>query len=502
MNRIKYIVLVFVLLLFWKAKAQHKTIEGIVFLDKNENGILDIHEIRLPNVLVSNGKDIVATDNKGAYKVSVIPDNPVFIIKPSGYISELDANNNALFYTKASLAERNKKQDFPLYTHAESNRFKVALLGDVQVDVMDDIHHIGKLVTEELAVNKPDFIVPLGDLSFDNLEIFQPLSQTLGLIGAPIFYVIGNHDLNFEEKTLERRDESFEKKFGPSYYAFEFGNELFLVLNNIYPKEDRQYEGRIDENQLTFIKNLIHYKSKEYRSIKIFMHIPLEELVNKDDFISALHSFQDVFIASAHTHTQYHKYHERENLPAIHELVSGAVCGSWWQGSHDIRGIPFALMYDGTPKGYWLMNVNENNQSLTYKVSGADENKQMNIWVPEINEWDTSLNFLNEQYVYANIFAADENTNVMIHFNDGEWLSMEKYEGIPPEVLRFYTLQEMGRYDGQKISKKPKPVEISEHLWRIEIPHQLEKKAHLIKVKATNEKLQLNVKGNRVLWIH
>ena len=500
MNKMKYFVMLFVLLFICAANAQN-SIEGIVFIDGNKNGLFDDKETKLPNVLVSNGRDVVCTNEKGEYKISTIKDNLIFVIKPTGYISKVDSKNKLQFYTRALSDKRNQKHNFPLYQNVENDDFNVALLGDVQVDVMDDIYHVGKLVTEELADTKPDFIVPLGDLSFDNLEIFQPLSETLGLIGSPIFYVIGNHDLDFRQETLERRDESFEKNFGPSYYAFEYGHELFLVLNNIYPKENRHYEGRIDENQLTFIKNLIQYKSKEHESIKIFMHIPLEEVVNSDELIDSLQSFKDVFIASGHTHTQYHRYHEREGLPAIHELISGAVCGSWWQGPHDIRGIPFAMMDDGTPKGYWLMQMNDSEHNLRYKVSGADANKQMNIWVPETNEWDTALNKLNHSYVYANVFAADDDTNVMISFQEDEWLPMQKYEGVSPELIRFYTLQELGRYDGQKLSKNPKPNAVSKHLWRIEIPDYLEEKAYLIKIQAKNEKLRLNVKGNRVLWV-
>lgn len=500
MNNMKYFVLLFVLLFISKANAQH-SFDGVVFVDGNNNGLFDDEERKLPNVLVSNGRDVVSTNEKGEYKISTIKDNLVFVVKPTGYISKLDSTNKVQFYVQAISGKRRQKHNFPLYENVENDDFNVALLGDVQVDVMDDIYHVGKLVTEELVDTKPDFIVPLGDLSFDNLEIFEPLSETLGLVGSPIFYVIGNHDLDFKEETLERRDESYEKIFGPSYYAFEYGNELFLVLNNIYPKENRDYEGRIDENQLTFIKNVIQHKNKAHKAIKIFMHIPLEEVVNSDELVHSLKSFQDVFIASGHTHTQYHMYHEREDLPPIHELISGAVCGSWWQGPHDIRGIPFAMMDDGTPKGYWNMQVNGNEHNLSYKVSGANDNKQMNIWVPETNEWDTALNVLNHSYVYANVFAADNDTEVMISFKENEWLPMQKYKGVSPELVRFYTLQELGRYEGQKLSKNPKPKVVSKHLWRIEIPNNLDKKAYLIKIQAKNEKLQLNVKGNRVLWV-
>ncbi|UOB16711.1 calcineurin-like phosphoesterase C-terminal domain-containing protein [Abyssalbus ytuae] len=482
------------------AQKQEKHIEGIVFIDKNSNTLFDAGDTVLPDILVSNGRDIVTTNKKGRYKIKTILHNPVFIIKPTGYISKIDSLNKVLFYKDSEKEEQNFY--FPLYPHQEKDSLKIALLGDIQVDVMDDIFHTGKLVTEELVENKPDFIVPLGDLSFDNPEIFQPLSQTLGLIGSPVFYVIGNHDLNFGETTLECRDQNFEKNFGPSYYAFEYSSNLFLVLNNVYPANKKYYEGKIDQNQLTFIKNLTQNKSNQYKAIKVFMHIPLNELANKDKLIAALNPFEEIFIASGHTHTQYHEYHKRNGLSDIHELVGGAVCGSWWQGPHDIRGIPFALMYDGTPKGYWIMNIQKDKYHLTYKVSGAPYTKQMNIWVPEVNQWDTALNILNEPYVYANVFAADKNTEVMISFEDDSWLPMEKHEGISPELMQFYTLQELGRYKSQKLSQIPQPKTISKHLWRIKIPEHLGKGAHLIKIEAQSENLHLNVSGHRVLWIN
>ncbi|SHJ00855.1 3',5'-cyclic AMP phosphodiesterase CpdA [Arenibacter nanhaiticus] len=490
---------IFLVFLVFQGLIGQRTLKGVVFVDENANGVLDGEETRLSRVLVSNGKDIVATDNQGNYSINTINDNPIFIVKPSGYISRLDADNKTKFYREEG--DNSKSFNFPLYKNKEPKDFTIALLGDLQVDVMDDVHHVGKLVTEELARNKPDFIVPLGDLSFDNHDIFNPLSKILGLIGAPIFYVIGNHDLNFGEASLEKRDRSYEEIFGPSYYAFEYGQQLFVVLNNNFPLKERTYEGRIDINQLEFIKNLVDVKSKEYSSIKLFMHIPLEETVNKEALLSILAPFSEVFFATGHTHTQYHNYHPREGRSEVHELIAGAVCGAWWQGSHDIRGVPFALMYDGTPKGYWLMDVGAESYTLNYKVSGSGKDHQMNIWLPEKNEWDTDLNFLNEPFIYANVFAADTRTEVSISFGNDQWVPMEKHEGIAPELIRFNALQELGRYEGQKISHTPKATQNSKHLWRVKIPDDLASGTYLIQVKAENEKLNLNAFANRVLWI-
>lgn len=475
-------------------------LSGIVFADSNKNDLYDKDEVALSNILISNGKDIVKTDSKGKYSITKIEGNTVFVIKPKGYISKKNKQNSVQFYVPFDEIKKNENYNFPLISNTENKNSKIVLLGDTQVDVIDDIHHVGKLVTSELMDKEIDFIVPLGDLSFDNLEIFKPLSETLGLIGAPIFYTIGNHDLNFKEKAFEDRDKSFENIFGPSYYAFEYGDQLFLVLNNIYPISDKGYVGRLDETQKEFIKNLIEVKKVNFNSIQLFMHIPLEEMEDKDWVIETLKPFKNVLISAGHTHTQYHKYFDRAGVQPIHELVAGAVCGSWWEGPHDRDQIPFAIMYDGTPKGYWTVGINADEYTYDYKVSGAPNTKQIDITVPEVNEWDKTLNILNDNFIYANIFAADEFTKAYISIDNGNWIEMTKYEGISPNIQKQYLLQTQGKYDSMKISKFPKPETISTHLWRMEIPNNLAQGAHSVRVKALNKNISLDVSDNAVLW--
>lgn len=501
MNRIIFSLVVMLSFTAGFAQKSNK-VSGIVFADTNQNAVLDKDEVVLPNVLVSNGKDVVETNLEGKYSITKIEGNTVFVIKPTGYISKKNKQNSVQFYVPFDEIKDVKNYNFPLIPNAENKDVKVVLLGDTQVDVMDDIHHVGKLVTEELMDQKIDFIVPLGDLSFDNLTIFKPLSETLGLIGAPIFYTIGNHDLNFKETAFEDRDKSFESIFGPSYYAFEYGNQFFLVLNNIYPVNEKEYVGRLDETQKQFITNLIAAKKGHFNSIHLFMHIPLEEMEDQDWIIKSLAPFEEVLISAGHTHTQYHKYFEREaGRKPIHELVAGAVCGSWWQGPHDQNQIPFALMYDGTPKGYWTVGINQDRYTYDYKVSGAPNTKQMDITVPNTNEWDTTLNALNDNYIYANVFAADDATKVYVNFDNGSWSEMIKYEGISPNIQKQYYLQSQGRYASTKISNSPKPETISTHLWRIAKPDNLPSGAHSVRIKALGKEINLEAHGNAVLWV-
>lgn len=478
-----------------------KTISGTIYIDINQNNNKDTDEVGLANIMVSNGKDIVKTDAKGHYKIAKIEGNTVFVIKPESYMFRLNKQNTVQFFVPFDTIQAVEKNDFALYPHQENKPTKIVLLGDTQVDVIDDVHHVGKLVTEELMDKEIDFIVPLGDLSFDNLSIFDPLSQTLGLIGAPVFYTIGNHDLNFKEKAFIDRDKSFEAIFGPSYYAFEYGKQLNIVLNNIYPLEGKGYEGRLDAMQVAFVKNLIALEKEKFESVAVYMHIPLEEMKDKEELITLVQPFENVFIAAGHTHTQYHKYFERENQKAIHELVAGAVCGSWWQGPHDINQIPFAMMYDGTPKGYWQLTFDHQQYDFKYKVSGAALDKQMNITVPNTKEWDKSLNIFNDNFIYANVFAADETTQVYIRFDNGNWIAMRKYEGVAPVVQKLYHLQTLGKFDNESIAKFPKPTVISQHLWRIEKPLDLLPGAHRVSVKAIESKINMELNSNAVLWI-
>ena len=494
---IKYLLFVVPLVCFGQV---NKTIEGVVFVDENANGIYDSGEQLLSNIGVSNGQNIVTTDAKGAYKIEKIQNYPVFLIKPSGYISKVD---NGRRYFFASDAENLKDYSFPLYPNKEPDSLQVALLGDPQADIIDDVYHVGKLVVEELVDNKPDFIVPLGDLSFDNLDIFDPLSKTLGLINSPIFYVMGNHDMDYHQELISNRDRTFKSFFGPSYYAFEFGEQLFLVLNNIYPTTNKDYVGKIDDMQKEFINHLIELKKDQFETIKIFMHIPVEEMEDKDAFIALFKDFKEVFIATGHTHTQYQKYFNREEGKSqVHELVAGAVCGAWWQGPHDLNGIPFALMYDGTPKGYWFLDTNKASYKLRYKVSGAPFSKQMQITVPENREWDTALNVLNEPYIYANVFSAPPETSVEVSFDENLWIPMELYNGISPVQKRLYKIQELGRYKNAAIGAIPKPIHQSKHLWRLNIPTNLAKGVHLIKVRAHSKLNNYSISDNAVLWIN
>src|SRR5690554_2898977 len=62
------------------------TARGVVYQDRNGNGVRDEGEPGLAGIRVSNGVDIVATDDQGRYEIEINADDAIiFVLKPRGY---------------------------------------------------------------------------------------------------------------------------------------------------------------------------------------------------------------------------------------------------------------------------------------------------------------------------------------------------------------------------------------------------------------------------------
>src|SRR5690554_6876049 len=68
-------------------------LKGMVFLDENRNGNFDPGEQGLPGICVSNGKEVVQTNQQGEWNLPSANVNSVFVIKPSGFSVPLDTYN-------------------------------------------------------------------------------------------------------------------------------------------------------------------------------------------------------------------------------------------------------------------------------------------------------------------------------------------------------------------------------------------------------------------------
>ncbi|MFY8056556.1 MAG: metallophosphoesterase N-terminal domain-containing protein, partial [Planctomycetaceae bacterium] len=177
---------------------------GIVFLDSNQNSMRDADEPGIPGVKVSNGREVVACDQNGRYQLPVDDDTILFVIKPSGYRTVIDALNIPRGYYIHKPAGSPKLDfpgvaptgplpasvDFPLYHSPEPAAFDVIFFGDPQPRNQQEIDFIAHDVIEELAGAQAAFGVTLGDILFDDLSLFDNFNRALSHIGVPWYNVI------------------------------------------------------------------------------------------------------------------------------------------------------------------------------------------------------------------------------------------------------------------------------------------------------------------------
>ena len=222
--------------------------KGVVYHDTNENRVRDADEKPLPGVRVSNGSQIVSTNEQGQYTLPVDDDTTLFVIKPRSWRTPVNADQLPLFYyTHKPGGSPDLKYggvpptgplpdsvDFPLYPQQEPEQFKALLFGDPQPRDQKEVDWITHDVVEGI-IGKTDasFGVTLGDIAFDNLETFEQLNRSIALIGIPWYNVIGNHDINYDARTRRHANETYERVYGPSYYSFDHGPVHFLVLDDV-----------------------------------------------------------------------------------------------------------------------------------------------------------------------------------------------------------------------------------------------------------------------------
>lgn len=503
-------------------KAEQSIAKGIVFHDANKNHKFDEGEKPVPKVKVSNGKEIVATGEDGRFEIPVGDDTIIFVIKPSGWRTPLTKEKLPQFYYihkpngSPKLEYEGVKPtgplpesiEFPLYPQKEPDQFRAVMFGDPQPRDQKEVDYIAHDVVEELVGTDASFGVTLGDIMFDDLRLFRPLASAIALIGIPWYNVIGNHDINFDAKSDQHSDETFESVFGPSYYSFDYGPVHFLVLDDIQwylpkPGGKGRYRGGLGKTQMEFIRNDLKMIPDD-QLVVLMMHIPLVDVLDRHELYRLIEKRPFCMSISGHTHHHEHRFIKREDgwmgAEPHHHVINVTVSGSWWSGSPDERGIPHTMMADGAPNGYSIISFDGTKYTIDFKAAARPKDYQMNIHAPE----SVSIDELAKTTVYANVFNGSERSKVQLRVGKGKWIKMERTVEQDP-LLKAIAEEEksiLARYkkDEQPPWRKLSNPKASPHLWRATLPAKLSSGVHLIQVRATNINGQL-VNGRRVIRV-
>ncbi|GIW72215.1 MAG: hypothetical protein KatS3mg102_1757 [Planctomycetota bacterium] len=335
---------------------------GFVFHDRDRDGSRDPEEPGLARVAVSNGREVALTGESGRWILPLLDpdDTTFFVIKPQGWMVPLTEQRVPRFHYshKPSGSPRLRHAgvppsgplppsiDFPLHPQHEPAELRLVLLGDPQPRDRRELGFLARDVVAELIGLPAAFGVALGDLTFDDLTLFEPLNEVLGQTGFPWFFVLGNHDLNQDAREDRWSDETFERVYGPSYYAFDWGPAHFVVLDDVVwtrGPAGAGYRGGLGQQQLEFLRHDLALVPRE-RPVVLFMHVPLTEVEDRAALYRLLQARPHVFSVSAHRHYQRHVFIGEEDgwrgTAPHHHLIQATASGDWWQGLPDERGHP------------------------------------------------------------------------------------------------------------------------------------------------------------------
>jgi hypothetical protein len=491
----------------------------------------------IAEVLVSNGRDVVASDQDGAWSLSVRPGESLFVIKPTGWTVPVDPVTQLPRYTYLHVPDGTPAAaglrfagvaptgplpasiDFTLRRQDEPTRFNALLFTDPQPESLAELGFVRDDVVAQLAglpaeIN-PAFGITTGDLMFDDLSWYERYNRILATAGLPWWNVCGNHDMNFEAPDNNLSRETFKRVFGARYAAFQYGGVTFLLLDNVEysgfdaqrPNGGGRYRGFFGETQLGFVQRLLAHVPRDSLVVSCF-HIPLRTLAGTEPanatvdaaaFLQAISSHPNSASFCGHTHTNEHYYLTQADGfggGTHHHHIMAAVSGSWWSGPFDERGIPVAVQTDGTPNGFHILSV-EGNQCRTALVPARDpERAPLRIMLDGTMHRDLEVDrdvpmgrllrgpirlaSVGSTRVVVNLFDGGPRSKVEMQVGPGAALAMAPVVRADPFVQELYARN--------AATKKPwVQAGLSSHIWQANLPADLPAGTHRIDVRATDE---------------
>lgn len=430
-----------------------ETARGIVFHDLNGNGVLDEGEPPIAGVPVSNGLDVVATDEEGRWELPVDGDAVLYVIKPSGYAIETnerltprffyvhrpDGSPDLHFAGTEPTGPLPESIDFPLREIEEKEDFRVVLFADPQPMGGDELDYLFRTTIGEVRnTANADFGITLGDILFDYLNFFDPYIEAVSRIGIPFYGVIGNHDINFDSPDDFHAGETYIRHFGPCTYAFNVGKVHFIGMDNIIyeggsPEEHGNYRTGFRESDMEWLRNNLEHVPADY-TVVLATHAPIwtpgrdgggRIAEGSELLFDALKERQRVLAVNGHTHYTTNRFLGPEDGwegdGDFHQMNIVTVSGGWWGGPEDLVGIPMTPQRDGTPHGYVLVDFEGAGYTPHYKALGRPADHQMRIHAPlKVEGSDPPAH-----KVLVNVFdGMMEDGEVSFRFNESEWRPM------------------------------------------------------------------------------
>lgn len=523
-------------------------LDGTVFVDRDRDSVQDAQERGLQGVTVSNGRDVTTTDGQGRYELPAFDGMTVFVTQPRGYQVPVDEDNVAQFFYH-HLPEGSPelrfggleptgplpdKVNFPLVGSPETRSPDQHCLigGDVQTYDVEEVGYAESGAFADLA-ERTDYTgcgaLFIGDVVGDDLSLYPQTRELAGMLNGPARFLPGNHDLDFDA-TSEHRFDTFKAQLGPEYYSYDSGKVHVVALNTVeYPTRENprkgDYNGAIDEDQLEWLRNDIA-QVPQNRLIVIAAHIPLLDYADQGSTKHQVDQVREIYeilegreaiAVGGHTHSVenlregdslegWSRLFGVEGLPFPH-ITAGAISGDWYSGRTLEEGYPLAVQRDGALPGVLTLDVRSTEVTERFTVRGEDGSHQMVLglnseryrdWYAANRSRAGSAPALEDPLVLSGEDLAGTTWLTTNFFMGGTGSTVQvSLDGAAPvEATRTQQMQGEGQLSGPEWSD---PAAVQEqlvhggsvadrsmHLWRLELPADLEPGEHEAEVVATD----------------
>ncbi|MEU4361157.1 calcineurin-like phosphoesterase family protein [Promicromonospora sp. NPDC023987] len=521
-----------------------QTLDGVVFVDRDQDSEQDRHERGLRGVTVTNGRDVTTTDRRGRYELPVFDNMTVSVTQPRGYQVPVDDDNVAQFFYhhlpegSPELRYGGLEPTGPLPDEVNFPLAKSSLTasaaqhcligGDIQTYDLDEVEYARNGAFADLAA-RTDYTgcgaLFIGDVVGDDLSLYPQTRELVSMLNGPARFLPGNHDLDFDAASSEHTFDTFRAALGPEYYSYDVGKAHVVALNTVEYKAGTTYTGSLDERQLEWLRNDLARVPQD-RLIVVAAHIPLLDYADEGSSRHQVAQVKEIYellegreaiALGGHTHSienlragdslqGWSDVLGVDELPFTH-ITAGAISGDWYSGTVLPAGYPAALQRDGGQPGVLTLDITGTRVKERFTVRGEDDSHQMALGVntPRYREWFAAHR--------SDVGSAPEYTDPLVvsqaDLADTTWLTTNFWMGSTGstvtaaldggkavEAVRTQPMQGEGQKVGaewsdpvavqQQLVHGGSVAERSMHLWRLELPADLAVGTHTAEVTATD----------------
>lgn len=375
-------------------------------------------------------------------------------------------------------------------------------------------------------------ILLLGDNVGDDLSLNPDLRSLYAEANGPVRAIPGNHDMDFDAAGPEHSVDTYRRDFGAPYYSYDVGETHFVGLFNIvYNGSDEDggnggYTEEITDAQLEWLRNDLAGVDRD-TPIVVAAHAPIVSYTNvitdnATELYKILADYPNAMTIGGHTHTLENLVagDRREEWAAAgipelshDQIVAGAVSGSWYSGELNSNGVPFSYTSDGAEPGVLTLEFDGTERSEYYTVRGESRDKQIltginsptwRDWAAQAQQWqdddkagegpgpmETSSVSLEdvrsgESWVASSFFGGSTDSEVRFSLDGEPATSGALTQPATGEALNKgweFTETVSATHN---LSSTGAVAQSSPHLWRFDLPENLEAGEHTVETTATD----------------